>query len=297
MKTYTFYLLLVLFCIGQFSCSISIEKRRYRPGYYVNTVKPHHLNTQHVYTPQVDSVNQRVHVDRLEPNLVLQENKKRGMEDHQETKQTIDHRSPVKQTVKPPTVQFRKWDLPDKNKKIPQAMGEMSKRKITAWILGGISMLIALCSLASFAIPYAPLLFFGAIMGIAGIFAILAIIFGVTKSKAQKEKEKKEREEKNIPITVNQKYFTGSFIFSAIVVLLAIITMVLGMSYISFQLSAALYVPTMVLFGITMTGGVVAAVLGFGGLSKENKWRTKLTIIFGFLALILATIGFLLLIF
>jgi cation transport ATPase len=298
MKLSTLYVLLLLFCLGQFSCSISIEKRRYRPGYYVNTV--HSIpqkNTRQVDRVKNDSMDHNVQVHSLPPVIVSQENEKTRREEHQTIKKTINDRSLVKRSVKIPNLRIPPSHFPDKKDRIPHAVNEMSKRKITAWILGGISMLFALGSLASFAIPIASVYFFMGLMGIAVILAVLAIVYGVTKSKQQKEKEKKEKEEKNIPETINQKYFTGMFIFAVIILVISIIAMILGASYINFWLSSAIYTPTMVLFGISMTGGVVAIGLGFGGLKKENKWRTKLTIIFGFLTLIFATLALLLLLF
>ncbi len=201
MKT-TLYILICIFITSLFSCSISFEKRRYRPGYHIDvTQHPQRLRThkRNSETVKIDPFDQRPVLISSKSGSIELGTIKKVPSITEGNKLINDHSSLVKTeniNIKKTTLIFK--DLT--SKKMSRASetkqsNSLKGRKIAAWILGGLAIALFLLFiifaivwtnaggfLVGLALPSA-FLFFAVPAIILAIIALCVRFIGVYKEK------------------------------------------------------------------------------------------------------------------
>lgn len=270
------------------SCSLTFEKRRYRPGYHVDMVKSHSDRSMNDNDKVLHTNKQGIKAQLLPTGNIAPELKVIEPVISNDTEYTNSDNSLVvsNRCKKSNGVQRKKHLHAVKGGKKLYHINKtksLEGRKAAAWVLGGLSLLVAIIGAALSTIGYGiGLAILGICLGIAALFAIIALLvrfIGPTK-----------QQEENPPpyVPVNSQFINGSFIFSIITLAIALLGFVFGFLIYPFGIVA---------FSIGIVAGVAAILsfsLGFRALKDDKSFKTKLIIIFGFIALILAALAILL---
>lgn len=283
------FLLLIGFCLSISSCSLTFEKRRYRPGYHVDMVKTHSMgpsngndkitevNRKDNNTQILSSEYPATEFKVIDPELI-NEHTDNGSKIILEKSNKVNRSNGILHRIN-----FNKADHGKKIFHVNKTKG-LREKKIAAWVLGGLSMSVFAVGVGMSFISWGGigLIIFGICLAIAVLFALIALIVRYAGAK------KLENEEPPPYVPISSNFVNGSFIFSIITLSLALL---------SFIFSFLIYPFGLVAFSLGIVS-IVAAIttfsLGFRALKDDKSLKTKLIIIFGFIALILAVLAILL---
>jgi hypothetical protein len=295
MKKNLIFLLLITCIASFFSCSVNIEKRRYRPGYHTNIVQKNHRDPFHASSNnrsynQVVSKENKILPITPSNEIILPDIQKEPLpvkQDAFEKKRSNQLRT----NIRPAEKKISKNDHIKRSNTIhdlKKAQGKKGKI-IAAWILGALGIIFGLCSIAGFFVGYIGAILGGGLLGLGALFGIIALIVRFTKPKEEREKIKKERLEKNPYKPVDAGFVNTSFI-------LAIVTA--SVALVGFILSFFVYpigIIGWILCLLAALASVLVVILGFRAKKDDKGIKPKLTIALGFLAFVLAIVGMILL--
>jgi hypothetical protein len=277
--------LLIIFNL--WSCSMTFEKRHYRPGYHINYVKKHQRNHPIENNPNLVRETRNHHTL---PSAIIENGISPTKSDSVfvkiNTEPTKESTTFISKTIKKQRDgTIHQYKRSKKNLEL-KAIKTLKKRKKTAWILGGLG--IGFAVLGIFGLVFLGYVGLGGIaggfLGIALVFAIIALIVRFKKGKDEPVEELKEKPYP--PVSSGFKNF--SFIFSIVIASMALIGLTFGFfiypfGFIGFAISIFCTTAAIVLIGMG-----IRAILG------ENSMKVKLILIFSSVALILAILGMIL---
>lgn len=267
------------------SCSMSFEKRRYRPGYHVDVIikKNREIisNDHRVEELQVENIlpikRKLIVIDdsvKQIPQIPLVNvaDKKRNLQNitinnHKDLRIKLQLHQPTKKLSKILHV-----------KKTHGLRG----KKIAAWIIGGLAAGLALGSIPFYAIGSFAWIFGLIMLGIALILTIVALCVRFIGAKGLVD-------EPFVPTPVSSGFINAGFILGIIAVSLALL---------AFIFSFLVYPFGIVSMSLGVVAGILAFVtmgLGFRALKDDKGIKVKLTIIFAFIALLLFAVALILL--
>lgn len=280
----TFIIGIIICFVGSFfSCSMTFEKRRYRPGYHVDMVKVNHRANEANGKHSASLVNK----SNLKPVIIESEinsSKPNLLSINQASKRDSNHKINSKQGSNPKFIPKKKFDLSSffQSKKILKTNSTHGASKlgiILGWTLGGTAIILAIAALiVMFKFGIYGIIIGVSLMIVAAILGILAFVLGFKQYKEPSETK-----------PVSKGFINGSFIFSIIVLILSIISFVFSFFIYPFGLVS------MIISITTMVAAVIAFSLGFRALKDDKSIKTKLIIIFGFIALLIAALALILL--
>jgi hypothetical protein len=295
MKKSLIFLLLITCLVSFFSCSINIEKRRYRPGYHTNIVQknyrtPFHASSNNKSSGQVITKEKSIlpiepykettfpDSDQQEPIPVKQDGLKKKWNDPKTNIRTTEKKISKKDDIK-------------RNKTIHDLKKAQSRKGkiIAAWILGALGIIFGLCSIAGFFVGYIGAILGGGLLGLGALFGIIALIVRFTKSKKESEEIKKEKLEKNPYKPVDAGFVNASFIFAIVTASVALVGFIL--SFFVYPIGTIGWIFCLV----AALASVLVVIFGFRAKRDDKGIKPKLTIALGFLAFILAIVGMILL--
>jgi hypothetical protein len=269
------------------SCSMTFEKRRYRPGYHVEVVKKRNpssiidkndvvdLNSNDVRPLPIQTVEESVLLTTTIVPFRINTKQK-----HNEKK--VEKKLNIGRT----TTGFGKWKSISNSKhpirpllKSNTTNGSNPIGKILGWTFGGLSIGFCIAGVICFiAVGGFAGIGLGAIlMIVSALLVILALVFGLIKWK-----------EPDATKPLKPGFVKGSFIFSIITLAVALIGFVFGFIVFPFGVVA------LSLASVAIPASIIAIGLGFAALKKDSSLKTKLIIIFAFVALILAVLAMIL---
>jgi hypothetical protein len=267
------------------SCSISFEKRRYRPGYHVEVVKNHQKNNAEtrpqkqvvVDVTPVKHETLRIHAPIEGPNrdsLKTLNGNKTPKVNTANRKQFSTAQFGDK-ALKKSSRDYHKY----KHIKSLKETKVIKNRKTKAWIIGAIAILLAIIAILSG-------IFAGNVgIFIAALFGGFAVVLAVVALLIRYVGLKKEKANNGVHQPVKPGFINGSFITSIIV---------LSVSLIGFVLSCLIYPFGLIGWGISigmLVASLVAMILGFIALKDDKGLKTILSVVFAIVALIIAVIG------
>ncbi len=281
---YLIYFLLFIVIFSSFSCSMSFEKRRYRPGYHVNVIQNHRQTKSAQQTTDRINNQKSTSSDLKIVSTVTDQPSDLKMNMEVESSKTIDFIPTRTKNIQGSQSFHKKHDLAKwKVDHALQTKGfSIKKRRIGAWILWGIALLLVLLSIISAItnIAFAPYYYYA--WTALWLLPIIAILSGIAGLLVRVVGEKKEPDYEFQP-----KLVEAAFIVS--VSFLSISILALVFSFFSTFIILCFYL-IMASFG----GGGVAMGLGIYMFKDDKSVKTKLAIAFGVICLILAILAFLL---
>src|SRR5688572_21494609 len=281
-----------------FSCSMHIEKRRYRQGYYVSISSP---NQQKDHTKVFRKTEPRNFVQpnhnhlkvTIEEGDSLQKVITTVSKDHHlpNKKSKLQIRKPgISTSKKKHGIEFvkqqfqQKIKIQDQLKDHPEDIKKDHKkvRRILAWIFGSVSMVLVVTAIVTgLTIGILGLIIAGFTLGFALIFAVLALCVRFINYKNLPDHGTRPED----PNAIKPSYINGSFITAIITAVIAIVGFILAfMIY-------PIVIAGFVLSVVASIMSVISFSLGFGGLKVGKNIKVILTIIIGFIMLLLAIFG------
>ncbi len=169
-------------------------------------------------------------------------------------------------------------------KPIPKNLAGKKTRIAIGWGLGGTAIVAGTAGILMSVFGSLTLLAAGlGVLAFAFILGVLAFIFGFKKSK----EEKAEDADKYKP--VSQGFINTGFIISIVAMGLALVGFVLGFFIYPFGLIG------WIISIVAVLASILSFSLGFRALKDDRGIKTKLIIIFGFIALLIAALGLMML--
>ncbi len=274
------------------SCSISFEKRRYRPGYHVDVVqRQHRSKTNRINTESVkinDMALEKISTpfnlstaeyEQAEENPVIIKNKK-----IEPNRTELVKTKPI-QEYKPTFIHAHKTSKKINKASETKKSKSLRDRKTAAWILGGISVLLAILVAILFSVY--GLGFYGIMLIVYGVLGLAAILLAIIALIVRFAGIRKEEGYVHKP--VGRGFTNAGFYISIITVCLAVFAFIFSLLFPGGFFSVILCL-------ISAIMACLSFGMGFKSLKDDKSIKTKLTIIFGFIALLLAIISIILII-
>jgi hypothetical protein len=266
------------------SCSLHIEKRRYRKGYHIDIVgNPSKTKVQIIETPQAiqhhfpeenSEVDSFQYAKRDLIPIPSQIHSKKTFIPGQFAK-PAENKSP-----------YRKFGFKRNPKQVNHAktINSVKTRRTIAWILGGIAIFLALAYLILgfiFMGPYGAFVYMVGLIIAALFLAIVALIVRYVGVKKDVEREKTEP-----PKKLGKGFFNAGFY-------MAIASVALGLAgFLSGFLLSSLSFLLPIIFG---TFGLITAItafcFGIVGLKDDPTPKSKVTIIVALIGLVLSILA------
>ncbi len=281
------------FCALLCSCSIQVEKRRYRPGYYVQ-VSPNVNKTKH-------------HEVKHNPDNEWMEKTKQKSEQPTDiaTKEELKDSTPATRTVLKTYTEDIEWEdisidlhekeersiSPEQENKSATQVGQGAspketlgdnkrRRRVWAWITGGVAFALLIGSILMFSLIggwYGVNIILGAIIiGLALIMAIIALLLRYSGYRYLPDINPHEG-----PVRKGKAGFALSIISLSLALIAFVFSFLANpMGGIGFGIAVA-----------TIFLSIISFSLGFSGLRSGKSVKVILAIVMGFIALLLASLA------
>jgi len=273
------------------ACSVSFEKRRYNPGYHVETIHSSHRRQQ-LHSTKNDHLKTK-HLPELYVQVAVENNSdtiqpfiEKDILPAVKTNVKADRKKEKPASISPFDFILKHIVKHEQMKPGLKATKEGNIMKILAWVFGGLAMaaivvmivlLIALSGWAKLGALFICLIVAFVLAIVAMVLALAAIPSGKTNSEITQSESEVEKPDRG----KNASLILGIF---SIVLAIAALTLTL----------VGLWIIGLIIACIVIALSIAAFTVGFVRLKKDKSIKNILGIIFGLVAFVMAVLAIIL---